>query len=385
MIAPAHGGRAALDSRPRRRRGHLRRGHRRLRSAVERLPRAARLRGQGAGRTHVRGRRADTVGADAGRGGRLPAARGGHQSRLRRERRRPALPLRRGTAAHHLLDIGLHTHDAMRANGATSPNASYDEPLAMLAGLSAVVAAPRDAITLDCSSPADVAGARRLVRTSAPTSGSTRRGRRRGAGGHRGADQRPAPRRAAGDAPHLPAGPTWVCHVQDGGHDALDPLIGLLPPAMPSDHGYGLWLARQLCSAVDVGTDGRARTCGCTPARLPPDPSGAGRDTVRFAGVIVVLALTAATTSCESLGGGLDVVNETDQALFIVERIPPDGGRRRYTINDCSDSDLEVNDQGRHRVRRAHREVVPRSDVDDPRGGRVHPRGRLMRASSLTG
>ena len=63
---------------------------------------------------------------------------------------------------------------------------------------------------------------------------------------------------------------------------------------------------------------------------------------MRFAGVVVVLALTAATTSCESLGGGLDVVNETDQALFIVERIPPDGGRWRYTINDCSDSDLEV-------------------------------------------
>ena len=144
----------------------------------------------------------------------------------------------------------------MRANGATSPNASYDEPLAMLAGLSAVVPAPRDAITLDCGSAADVAGARRLVRSL-------------------GADLRLDADLVAdvalavtevltnallhGGPPAMlhvyQSGPTWVCHVQDSGRDPLDPLIGLLPPAMPSDHGYGLWLARQLCSAVDVGTD----------------------------------------------------------------------------------------------------------------------------------
>ena len=64
---------------------------------------------------------------------------------------------------------------------------------------------------------------------------------------------------------------------------------------------------------------------------------------MRFAGVTLVLALTtAATTACESLGGGFDIVNETDRALYNVERIPPDGGRWQYTINDCSDADLEV-------------------------------------------
>ena len=156
----------------------------------------------------------------------------------------------------HLLDIGLHTHGAMRANGATSPNASYDEPLALLAGLAAVVPAPRDAITIDCEAPADVATARRLVRDL-------------------GADLRLDPDLVAdvalavtevltnallhGGPPAMlhvyQSGPTWVCHVQDSGRDPLDPLVGLLPPAMPSDHGYGLWLARQLCSAVDVGTD----------------------------------------------------------------------------------------------------------------------------------
>ncbi len=160
------------------------------------------------------------------------------------------------TLPTHLLDIGLHTHDAMRAKGAMSPNASYDEPLAMLAGLSAVVAAPRDAITIDCGSPADVATARKLVRSL-------------------GADLRLDPDVVAdialavtevltnailhGEPPALlhvyQSGPTWVCHVQDSGHDLLDPLVGLLPPSLPSDHGYGLWLARQLCTAVDVGSD----------------------------------------------------------------------------------------------------------------------------------
>ncbi|WP_165356881.1 sensor histidine kinase [Nocardioides zhouii] len=165
-------------------------------------------------------------------------------------------PYDAGTLPSHLLDIGRHTHDALRTGGAMSQNAGYDEPMAMLAGLSAVVAAPRDSITVDCSSPADVSTARRMVRDL-------------------GADLRLDPDVVAdmalavtevltnallhGGPPAMlhiyESGPTWVCHVQDSGRDALDPLVGLLPPAMPSDHGYGLWLARQLCSAVDVGTD----------------------------------------------------------------------------------------------------------------------------------
>ena len=62
-----------------------------------------------------------------------------------------------------------------------------------------------------------------------------------------------------GDAParlHVYVdGATWVCHVHDAGSEPIDSLTGLLPPAQPSDHGYGLWLARQLCTAVDVGHD----------------------------------------------------------------------------------------------------------------------------------
>ena len=166
-------------------------------------------------------------------------------------------PYDTGTLPAHLLDIGRHTHGALRTDGRTSPNASFVDPLEVLAGLSSVVPPPRDAITIDCGSPEDVAGARRLVRDL-------------GADLRLDADLVSDVALAVtevltnallhGRPPAMlhvyQSGPTWICHVQDGGHDALDPLIGLLPPRDLTDHGYGLWLARQLCSAVDVGGDG---------------------------------------------------------------------------------------------------------------------------------
>lgn len=64
---------------------------------------------------------------------------------------------------------------------------------------------------------------------------------------------------------------------------------------------------------------------------------------MKRAGSVLLLAVVGMTaTACESLGGGLDIVDETDQVLHNVERIPPDGGRWQLTINDCSDRDLVV-------------------------------------------
>ena len=165
-------------------------------------------------------------------------------------------PYDAGSLPAHLLEIGEHTHDAVRADGVRTPNARFDDPLDVLAGLSEVVPPPSGATSIDCSSPVDVASARRLVRS-------------------RGAEAGLAPDVVAdvalavtevltnallhGAPPALlhvyQAGATWVCHVHDKGDGPMDPLIGLVPPAEPSDHGYGLWLARQLCAAVDVGTD----------------------------------------------------------------------------------------------------------------------------------
>jgi anti-sigma regulatory factor (Ser/Thr protein kinase) len=165
-------------------------------------------------------------------------------------------PYDAGSLPPHLLEIGRRSHATVRADGDRAPNARYDDPYDLLAGLAAVRLPPPDATTIDCSSPADVAGARRLVRA-------------------RGAEAGLAPAvvddlalavtevltnaLVHGDSFVLlhvyDEGATAVFHVHDGGRRPLDPLAGLLPPARPADHGYGLWLARQLCAAVDVGHD----------------------------------------------------------------------------------------------------------------------------------
>jgi anti-sigma regulatory factor (Ser/Thr protein kinase) len=155
-----------------------------------------------------------------------------------------------------LLDIASRTHGVVRADGIASHNARYDDPFDLLAALSTVVAAPSHATTLDCSGVADVARARQLVRA---------RGAEAGLSDDVVHDVALAVSEVLTNALlhgappallHVYAeGPTWVCHVHDGGRAPLDPLQGLLPPVGPSEHGYGLWLARQLCAAVDVGSD----------------------------------------------------------------------------------------------------------------------------------
>jgi anti-sigma regulatory factor (Ser/Thr protein kinase) len=165
-------------------------------------------------------------------------------------------PYDAGSLPPELLEIGLHTHGDVRADGGRSHNARYDDPFDLLADLSTVKHPPPDAETIDCSSPGDVAAARRLVRA---------RGAEAGLPPERVADLALAVTEVLTNAIlhgesfallHLyDEGATWVCHVQDGGRGHVDPLVGLLPPAGPSDHGYGLWLARQLCAAVDVGHD----------------------------------------------------------------------------------------------------------------------------------
>lgn len=165
-------------------------------------------------------------------------------------------PYDAGSLPPRLLDIGLHTHSEVRADGVVVPNTRFDDPFHLLAGLSTVVPSPPDAATLDCSSKEDVARARRLVHA---------RGAEVGLDPEVVADVALAVTEVLtnallhGEPPALlhvyDAGDTWVCHVHDKGRGPLDPIVGLLPPAEPSDHGYGLWLARQLCVAVDVGND----------------------------------------------------------------------------------------------------------------------------------
>jgi anti-sigma regulatory factor (Ser/Thr protein kinase) len=155
-----------------------------------------------------------------------------------------------------LFDISRQTHSSVMDATGSRPNEQFSDPTGVLHGLSSVTAAPAGAATLRCDGPADVSAARRFVREHAS---------RVGLGEDATDDLALAvtevltnalthgqpPRRL-----HLyDAGPTWVCHVHDSGAGPGDPFAGYAPPALPSDHGYGLWLARQLCDAVDVGVD----------------------------------------------------------------------------------------------------------------------------------
>lgn len=154
-----------------------------------------------------------------------------------------------------LLDIGRDTHDSML--GVDRGHSAWSEdPMGLLTDLAQVAPPPPGATTLDISSPSEVALARRLVRS---------RGAAAGLVDDLVDDLALAVTEVLTNAllhGTPPArlhvyddGPTWVCHVQDSGAGLADPLSGMLPPSEPADHGYGLWLARQLCTAVDVGTD----------------------------------------------------------------------------------------------------------------------------------
>jgi anti-sigma regulatory factor (Ser/Thr protein kinase) len=155
-----------------------------------------------------------------------------------------------------LLDIAVHSHDGLRTGGSVAVNPGFQDPLAVLMGLSAVTVPPVGAATLDCSRLSDIALVRRSVRA---------RGARIGLARDVVADLELALTEVLtnallhGSPPSLvhlyDEGGMWVCHVQDGGGLPMDLLSGVVPPAEPADHGYGLWLARQLVAAVDVGGD----------------------------------------------------------------------------------------------------------------------------------
>ncbi|HEY0642617.1 MAG TPA: MEDS domain-containing protein, partial [Nocardioides sp.] len=73
-------------------------------------------------------------------------------------------PYDAGSLPPDLLDIALHTHEAVRVDGTLARNSHFDDPMDLLAGLSAVVPAPSAATTLDCAELSDISAARRLVR-----------------------------------------------------------------------------------------------------------------------------------------------------------------------------------------------------------------------------
>ncbi|WP_457188925.1 anti-sigma factor RsbA family regulatory protein [Nocardioides sp. P5_E3] len=165
-------------------------------------------------------------------------------------------PYDAGRLPSDLLDIARHSHNGLRVGGSVSPNPAFADPMGVLAGLSYVAPPPVGATTLECSRHSDVAVTRRTVRAHHAEIGLDP---------DLAADVELAVSEVLTNALLHGSPPTrvhlyeeadmWVCHVQDGGGLPVDLLAGVLPPTEPSDHGYGLWLARQLVAAVDVGSD----------------------------------------------------------------------------------------------------------------------------------
>ena len=182
-------------------------------------------------------------------------------------------PYDAGTLPPELVDVGRLSHSSMLDGEGFRPNGQYADPAAVLHGLSAVTPVPAGAATLRCDGPADVAAARRFVRDHAAPAGVdveavddlvlavTEVLTNALAHGE------PARRLHLYDG-----GATWICHVHDSGPGPSDPFAGFAPPTVPSEYGYGLWLARQLCAAVDVGVDGtgtHVRLHTRLPRRMP--------------------------------------------------------------------------------------------------------------------
>ena len=153
-------------------------------------------------------------------------------------------------------DISRQTHSSVMDATGSRPNEQFSDPASVLRGLATVTNAPAGAKVLRCDGPADISGARTFVRDHAT---------RAGLDAATIDDLVLAVNEVLTNAlthGQLPGrlhvydgGDTWVCHVQDGGTGPGDLFAGFAPPTVPSDHGYGLWLARQLCVAVDVGVD----------------------------------------------------------------------------------------------------------------------------------
>ncbi|MET1058105.1 MAG: sensor histidine kinase [Nocardioides sp.] len=155
-----------------------------------------------------------------------------------------------------LFDISRRTHDSVIDATGQRPNEHFADPSALILGLATVTSPPAGALSLRCDEALDLSSARRFVRDHA-----TRAHLDRDAVDDLvlAVSEILTNALTHGQPPRrlylYDGGATWVCHVHDSGAGPGDLYAGFAPPALPSDHGYGLWLARQLCDAVDMGAD----------------------------------------------------------------------------------------------------------------------------------
>jgi anti-sigma regulatory factor (Ser/Thr protein kinase) len=152
-----------------------------------------------------------------------------------------------------ILHAALHTHPEVLEHGRVRPSERFVDPRAFVRENARAPTPPAGTATCRLERPEDLAVARALVRGQALAAGLP---------------AAPVDDLAVavgeitanalihGEPPRM----LWcyvddghlVCQVRDGGPGPPDPLTGYLPPDRDRFDGRGLWLAHQLCDAVEI-------------------------------------------------------------------------------------------------------------------------------------
>ncbi len=161
------------------------------------------------------------------------------------------------TLGADVLDACRYTHPEMMDPGGSRPNPHFVDPGSFIASSTAVVPPPPAARSLAFASTADVPAARRFVSEGVRDAGvDTPTGEDIVLAAVEVLTNAILHGRAPRTLHMYEEAGALVVHVHDRGPGPGDPLSGFSPPAVAVTHGRGLWMARQLCNAVEVATDG---------------------------------------------------------------------------------------------------------------------------------
>ncbi|MGN6131676.1 MAG: anti-sigma factor RsbA family regulatory protein [Nocardioidaceae bacterium] len=160
------------------------------------------------------------------------------------------------TVPGQVLTACRKTHGGLLEGDRLLPNAEYVEPRTYLTESFTASATPPSADVFTCETVDDLATARQLVQGEAvkaqlgwDTTGDLVLAVNEVLTNAITHGRPPARLSVYRD------GPALACHVHDLGHGLTDPLVGYFPPPQEPTSGRGLWLARQLCDSVEIGTD----------------------------------------------------------------------------------------------------------------------------------
>ncbi|NUR08132.1 MAG: sensor histidine kinase [Nocardioidaceae bacterium] len=155
-----------------------------------------------------------------------------------------------------VLDSCRRTHGHLLESGRSCASPAYVDPARFIAQHSFIPDPPASAVTFNCDSPQDLGTARGLVESHAAAHGLDVAAT---TGLLLGVTEILTNALEHGSAPRrlyvYREGPALACHVHDSGLGPADPLATYVPPDGDPRESRGIWLARQLCDAVEITTN----------------------------------------------------------------------------------------------------------------------------------